>query len=227
MAKTMVARHRYDDWIFCDFHRVDIAEFVRNGHQQNVELSSSQLVQQDCRRSLPHIQLELRQRSAQVRQQRGQDIGPDCRDYPEPERPGQWLLRVAGQPDQFLGVDQQALGARRDLFPQGRQHHVAMAALKQRYAQPCLELLDPSAQRRLRDSTTFRSTAEMALLGQSTQKAELLKTGQDDHRNVKRSCEFLSIGPMAKNGGPSAHTQDKNQQLTIPWPGTYKSIACE
>src|SRR3984893_4928076 len=29
------------------------------------------------------------------------------------------LLRVAGQPDQFLGVDQDALGARRDLFPQG------------------------------------------------------------------------------------------------------------
>jgi hypothetical protein len=53
-----------------------------------------------------------------------------------------------------------------------------MAALKQRDAQPCLELLDPSAQRRLRDGTTFRSTAEMALLDQSTQKAELLKTGQ-------------------------------------------------
>src|ERR1700730_17052341 len=90
MAETMVARHRYDDWIFCDFHRLDVAEIVRNGRQQNVELSSSQLVQEDCSRSLPHIQPELRQRSAQMRQQRGQDIRPDCRDYPEPERPGQW-----------------------------------------------------------------------------------------------------------------------------------------
>jgi hypothetical protein len=26
---------------------------------------------------------------------------------------------------------------------------------------------------------------------------------------------------------PSAHTRDKNRQLTLPWPGTYKSIACE
>jgi hypothetical protein len=60
-----------------------------------------------------------------------------------------------------------------------------MAALKQRGAQPCFELLDPSAERRLRDGTTLRSTAEMALLDQSTQKAELLKTGQDDHRNVQ------------------------------------------
>src|SRR5260370_35133561 len=162
MAERMVARHRYDDWIFRDFHRLDIAKFVRNGRQQNVELSSGELVQQDWRRRLAHVELELRQRSAQMRQQRGQDIRPDRRDYPEPERPGQWLLRVAGQPDQFIGVDQQALGARRDLFPQGRQHHVAMAALKQRYAQPCLELLDPSAQRRLRDGTTFRSPAEMA-----------------------------------------------------------------
>jgi hypothetical protein len=101
----------------------------------------------------------------------------DRRDYPEPERSGQRLLRVASQPDQFLGVDQQALGARRYLFPQGRQHHVAMAALEQRDAQPCLELLDPSAQGRLRDGTTFGSTAEMALLGQRAQKAELLKTG--------------------------------------------------
>src|ERR1700692_2639274 len=185
MAKGMVARHRYDDWIFRDFHHLDIAKFVRNGHQQNVELSSSELVQQDWSRRLAHVELELRQRSAQMRQQRGQDIRPDCRDYPEPERPGQWLLRVAGQPDQFLGVNQQALGARRDLLPQGRQHHVAMAALKQRGAQPCLKLLDPSAKRRLRDGTTFRSTAEMALLGQSTQKAELLKTGQDHHRNVQ------------------------------------------
>src|SRR4030081_145185 len=177
MAKRMVARHRCDDRIFRDFHRLDIAKFVRNGHQQNVELSSSKLVQQDWSRSLPHIQLELRQRSAQMRQQRGQDIRPDCRDYPEPERPGQWFLRVLGPPDQFLGVDQQALGARRDLFALRRQHHVAMAALKQRDAQPSLELLDPSAQRRLRDRTTFRSTAEMALLGQRAQKAELLKTG--------------------------------------------------
>src|ERR1700720_3528069 len=112
-----------------------------------------------------------------MRQQRGQHIRSDCRNYPESERPGQWLLRVAGQPDQFLGVDQQALGARRDLFPRGCQHHVAMAALKQRDAQPCLELLDSSAQRRLRDRTTLRSMAEMALLGQRAQKAELLKTG--------------------------------------------------
>jgi hypothetical protein len=62
---------------------------------------------------------------------------------------------------------------------------MAMTALEQRYAQPCLELLDPSAQRRLRDGTTFRSPAEMALLGQRTQKAQLLKTGQDGHRNVQ------------------------------------------
>src|SRR5216683_4848387 len=177
MAKSMVPRHRDDDWIFRDFHRLDIAKSVRNGDQQNVELSARELVQQDWSRSLPHVQLELRQRSAQMRQQRGQHIRPDCRDYPEPERPGQWLLRVVGPPDQFLGVEQQALGARRDLFPQGRQHHVAMAALKQRDAQPCLEVLDPSAQRRLRDGTTLRSTAEMALLGQRAQKAELLKTG--------------------------------------------------
>src|SRR6202043_111923 len=207
MAERMGARHRYDDWVFRDLHHLDIAKFIRNGHQQNVELASGELVQQDCSRSLPHVQLELRPRRAQMRQQRGQDIRSDCRDYPEPERPGQWLLCVAGQPDQFLGVDQQALSARRDLFPQGRQHHLAMAALKQRYAKPCLELLDPSAQRRLRDGTTFRSTAEMALLGQSTQKAELLKTGQDGHRNVQRSCAFLSIGPMAKNCGASAHTR--------------------
>src|ERR1700732_383425 len=106
-----------------------------------------------------------------MRQQRGQELWPDCRDYPEPERPGQWLLRVAGQPDHLLGVDQQALGARRDLFPQGRQHHLALAALEQRYAQPCLEFLDPTAQRRLGDGTTFRSTAAMGLLGQSTTKA--------------------------------------------------------
>jgi hypothetical protein len=60
-----------------------------------------------------------------------------------------------------------------------------MAALEQCYAQPCLEFLDSSAQRRLRDGTAFRSAAEMALLGNSTQKAELLKTGQDSHRNVQ------------------------------------------
>src|SRR3981081_2110916 len=112
-----------------------------------------------------------------MRQQRGQDIGSDRRDYSEPERPGQWLLRVAGPPDQFLRVDQQALGAGRDLFPHGCQHHVAMAALKQYDAQPCLEFLDPFAQRRLRDRTTFRSATEMASLSQRAQKAELLKTG--------------------------------------------------
>src|ERR1700730_983427 len=177
MSKRMVARHCYNDWIFRDFHRLDIAKFVRDRYEQNIELSSSELVQQDRSLSLPHVQLELRQRSAQMRQQRGQHIRPDCRNDPEPERPGQWLLCAASQPNQFLGVDQQALGACRDLLPQGRHHHVAMAALKQRDAQACLEFLDPSAQRRLRDGTTFRSTAEMASLGQGTQKAELLKTG--------------------------------------------------
>jgi len=56
---------------------------------------------------------------------------------------------------------------------------MAMVALKQRNAQPCLELLDPSAQRRLRDRTTFRGTAKLAVPGQSTEKAELLKTGRE------------------------------------------------
>src|SRR5882762_1386963 len=176
MAKRMVARHRYDDWIFRDFHRLDIAKFVRNGDQQNVELSARELVQQDWSRSLPHVQLELRQRSAQMQQQRGQDIGPDCRDYPEPERPGQWLLRVAGQPDQFLGVDQQALGSGRDLLPHGCQHHVAMAALKQRDAQPSLEFLDPSAQRRLRYRSNSLSTAEISSFSQRAQIAALPKS---------------------------------------------------
>src|SRR5712675_3504962 len=205
MGKRMVARHRYDDWIFRDLHRLDIAKSVRSGHQQDIEFSCGELVQQNRSWSLPDVQLELRQRRAEMQQQRGQDIRPDCRDYPEPERPGQWLLRFAGQPDQFLGVDQQALGAGRDLFPQGRQHHVAMAALKQRDAQPGLELLDPSAQRRLRNGTTFRSTAEMAMLGQSTQKAELLKTGQDDHRNFNEALRLYPLDPMARNGGPSAY----------------------
>src|SRR5260370_27104290 len=94
MAKRMVARHRYDDWIFRDFHSLDIAKFVRNGHQQNVELSARELVQHDCSRTLPHVQLELRQRSAQMRQQLVQDIGPDCPDYPGPELPRQWLPRA-------------------------------------------------------------------------------------------------------------------------------------
>src|ERR1700737_4121423 len=103
MSKRMVARHRYDDWIFRDFHRLDIAKFVRDSYEQNIELSSSELIQQHRRLSLPHLQLELRQRSAQMRQQRGQHIRPDCRNDPEPERPGQWLLRAAGQPDPFPG----------------------------------------------------------------------------------------------------------------------------
>jgi hypothetical protein len=55
MAESMVARHRYDDWIFRDFHRLDIAEFVRNGYEQNVELSSSKLVQQYRSLSFPHV----------------------------------------------------------------------------------------------------------------------------------------------------------------------------
>src|ERR1700757_3246452 len=92
LSKRMAARHRYDDWIFGDFHRLDITKVIRNCHQQNVELSSSEPVQQRCSRCLPHVEFELRQRSAQMRQQRGQDIRPDCRDYPEPERSGQWLL---------------------------------------------------------------------------------------------------------------------------------------
>src|ERR1700722_16763549 len=70
-GKRVVARHRYHDWIFRDLHRLDIAKFIRNGHQQNVEISSSELVQQDCSRSLAHVELELWPRSAQLRQQRG------------------------------------------------------------------------------------------------------------------------------------------------------------
>jgi len=66
-----------------------------------------------------------------------------------------------------------------------------MAALKQRDAQPRLKLLDPSAQRRLRDGTTFRSTAEMASLGQSTQKAELLKTGRMTIGMSNELCVFI------------------------------------
>src|ERR1700736_5376374 len=161
-----------------------------------------------------------------MRQQRGQDIGPDCRDYPEPERPGQWLWRVAGPPDQFLGVDQQALGAGRDFFPQGRQHHVAMAALKQRDAQPCLEFLDSSAQRRLGDGTTFRSTAEMALLGQSTQEAELLEAGAGGQCIAQSNPALLSVGRLANDDASSTQTKyERTDDLSML--GIYGSIACE
>src|SRR6266850_7572242 len=74
-TERMVAWHRYDDWIFRDLHRLDIAKFVRNRNQQNVEFSSSQLLQQGCSRSLPHIELELRQRSSQVRDRLGKLVG--------------------------------------------------------------------------------------------------------------------------------------------------------
>src|SRR5260370_41650344 len=39
MGKRMVARHRYDDWIFRDLHRLDIAKSVRSGHQQDIEFT--------------------------------------------------------------------------------------------------------------------------------------------------------------------------------------------
>jgi len=84
---------------------------------------------------------------------------------------------VVGPPDQFLGVDQQALGARRDLFANGVS--ITWRWLRSTTSRPAVPRApDPSAQRRLRDRTTFRSTAEMALLGQRAQKAELLKTGR-------------------------------------------------
>src|SRR5258708_35240347 len=97
MGQRMVARHRYDDWIFRDLHRLDIAKSVRNGHQQDIEFSCGELVQQNRSRSLPDVQLELRQRSAQMRQQPGQDIRPDSRVYPQPARPRPWLVSLSSR----------------------------------------------------------------------------------------------------------------------------------
>jgi hypothetical protein len=91
-----------------------------------------------------------------------------------------------------------------------------MGAFKQRDAQPGLEFLDPTAQRRLRDRTTFRSTAEMALLGQSTQKAELLKTRQDDHRNFNEALRRYPLDQWQGMADPP-HIEHMSRQITFPW----------
>src|SRR3984885_6466046 len=52
VAKRMVARHRHDDWIFRDFHNLDIAKVVRNDHQQNFHFSALLIIRRPPRSTL-------------------------------------------------------------------------------------------------------------------------------------------------------------------------------
>ena len=98
---------------------------------------------------------------------------------PSRSRPVSSRPRVAREVGQIARRRQHALGAPRDLGADLGQDHVAGPPLDQLHAEVLLQIADLHGQRRLGHGAGLGGPAEMPVLGQRGQIAQLL---QGDHR---------------------------------------------
>ncbi len=97
---------------------------------------------------------------------------------------------MAGEIDQIARGRQHVLAAPRDLQPDFGQHDLAGTPLHQFHPELLFEILDLHRQRRLRDGTRLRGAAEVPMLGQRAEIAQLL---QGDH------CDKIILSTTSGN----------------------------
>jgi hypothetical protein len=147
----------------------------RQGHNQQIELTREQRVQQPLGLTLPQREPQVGVGRVQPRQHLRQQIRTDRRNDPEPERPGEHPVAMAREIGQILHREQDLARPPCDFLAGRGQEHAARGPLDQDHAEQRLELPDLHAHRRLRDLAPVGGAAEVQRLGERCEIAELLQ----------------------------------------------------
>src|SRR5690606_18081321 len=140
---------------------------------RRVQAAVAQPLQQGVGLVLHQQELEPGEALAQARQTGRQRGGADGREQAEPDGAGFGILAAAGDLRQLVHVGQDLAGALDDLAPDRGQHDLARGALEQRHPEFLLQLPDLRRQRRLADEAGLGRPAEVAVLGQGDEVAEV------------------------------------------------------
>lgn len=147
----------------------------RQGHDQQIELTREQRVQQLLGLTLAQREPQVGVGGVQPRQHLRQQIRADRRNDSEPERPGEHPVAMAREIGQILDREQDLARPPCDFLAGSGQEHAARGPLDQDHAEQRLELPYLHAHRRLGDLAAVGGAAEVQRLGERCEIAELLQ----------------------------------------------------
>ena len=171
----MRGRHREQKTVVEQTDRFDVGMFDRQREQQHIELTIEKFAHEGLGLALANMQIKVRKRIADHRQQLGQHIRRDRRDHTKTERTGENLVLLARDVDNIAHVGQHPRRALCDFLSAFRQHHPAPAAFEKLDPEEFLELLDLHRKRRLGHGAVLRGLAEMARPGDGIEVFELFE----------------------------------------------------
>ena len=148
---------------------------VGTGQRQHddVERAAGQLFQQEFGLGFPQFDAQFRVAALQRRQDFRQHVGCERGDDAQGQCAHQGVAAVAGEIDEVASGRQNVLAPPHDLGADLCQHDLAGPALDQFDTQTLLKIANLHGQRRLGDRAGLRGAAEVPVLGQGIEIAEL------------------------------------------------------
>ena len=190
LHQRMPLRHRQHERLLEQRLDVQLLVVQRQGEDRAVQPALAQQAQQGLGLLLHQQQLQAREALAHAGHHVRQQVGPERGEQAQAHAAG---LRVAGAPRQFaqlLDVGHDPARALGHLQAHRGEHHAPGRALHQRHAQLVLELADLGAQRGLADEAGRRGLAEVAVVGEGDEVAQVTQV----HGGVRR------VGARGVNG---------------------------
>ncbi len=145
----------------------------RQREHSQVDVSRPEPFEQRGGLVLVKEQLEVWQLPLQGRRHPRQQVRPDRRDQRNPQLARQGIALGLRQLDDRVRFLQHAAGSLDHLLAGRGQRYPPGLALDQRHAEVALELADLGGQGRLADETPLRRAAEMPLIGEGNEVAEV------------------------------------------------------
>ena len=139
--------------------------------------------------------------AVQFGQNMGQEIGSQRRDDPEPDHPVEQRLVLLGEIDDGFDLAQDDARLGDDLPPDRREDHLGAATLHQLDPEALLQLANLAAHGGLGHVDRLGGPAEMKLVGQRHQEAEVLDRQHGGNRVGARGHR-LSVSPQHTKPGP-------------------------
>ncbi len=145
----------------------------RQREHARIEFALAQLAQHLLGLFLDQQQLEAWEPRTNLRNHVRQQVRPEGREDAEPDRARFRIDRAPRDRADLLDLVEHLACALRDLAADLGQQHLARSALDQGHAEFLLELANLGRQGRLAHATRFRGTAEMAVLGERDEIAQV------------------------------------------------------
>src|SRR6516165_4359538 len=173
LDQRMLGRQCRQQRIVEQENRLGRAAVVGQRQQDEVELALVQRIDQARRQVLDQIKLESGIGATQIRQHARKQEWADSRDRAHSQRAAKRLPPSAGGTRKLLEIHDDLAGTLDHVEAKRGEDDVTLGAVDQRRLEHVLELLDAGAQGRLGHAASLGSAAEMAMVGERYQVAQM------------------------------------------------------